>query len=43
MWGAYHGIVWYEATVLTVYLLGVNYMLVKLAVRVFEKKIVYQE
>lgn len=43
MLGAYHGISWYEATALAVYLLGINYLLIKLAVRVFEKRIVYQD
>ncbi len=43
MLGAYHGILWYEAAALTVYLLGINYLLIKLAVRVFEKRIVYQD
>lgn len=43
MLGAYHGILWSEAIALTVYLLGINFLLLKLAVRVFEKKIVYQD
>jgi fluoroquinolone transport system permease protein len=43
MLGAYHGIAWYEAVALAVYLLGINYLLIKLAVRVFEKRIVYQD
>jgi fluoroquinolone transport system permease protein len=43
MLGAYYGIAWYEATALAVYLLGINYLLIKLAVKVFEKRIVYQD
>jgi fluoroquinolone transport system permease protein len=43
MLGAFHGISWYEATALIVYLLVVIYLLLKLAVRVFEKRIVYQD
>lgn len=43
MLGAYQGISWYEATALTVYLSGVFYLLLKHAVRVFEKRIVYQD
>jgi fluoroquinolone transport system permease protein len=43
MLGAYHGILWSEAIALTVYLLGINFLFIKLAVRVFEKKIVYQD
>lgn len=43
MLGAYHGILWPEATVLTAYLIGINYLLIKLAVKVFEKRIVYQD
>jgi fluoroquinolone transport system permease protein len=43
MLGVYHGIVWYEATALAVYLLISNYLLIKLAVSVFEKRIVYQD
>ncbi|MGF1586117.1 MAG: ABC transporter permease [Bacteroidales bacterium] len=43
MLGAFHGISGYEAIALTVYLLGITFLLLKLAVRVFEKKIVYQD
>jgi fluoroquinolone transport system permease protein len=43
MLGAYHGIVWYEATALTVYLLGFCYLLLRQTIRVFENKIVYQD
>jgi hypothetical protein len=43
MLGAFHGISWYEATALVFYLLGINYLFLKLAVRVFEKRIVYQD
>ena len=43
MLGVYHGILWYEAAALLVYLFIVNYMLLRFAVRVFENKIVYQD
>jgi len=43
MLGAYHGISWVEASALTVYLLGFCYLLLHLTIRVFEKKIVYQD
>jgi fluoroquinolone transport system permease protein len=43
MLGVYHGIAWQEAGALAVYLLTINYLLVKLAVRLFETKIVYQD
>ena len=43
MLGVYHGIFWYEATALTAYLIGINYLMIKLAVRVFERRIVYQD
>jgi fluoroquinolone transport system permease protein len=43
MTGVYHGILWYEAAALVVYLFIVNYILLRFAVRVFENKIVYQD
>ena len=43
MLGVYHGILWYEAAALVVYLFIVNYILLRFAVRVFENKIVYQD
>jgi len=43
MMGVYHGIFWYEAAALVVYLFIVNYILLRFAVRVFENKIVYQD
>jgi fluoroquinolone transport system permease protein len=43
MLGVYHGILWYEAVALVVYLSIVNYLLLRFAVRVFENKIVYQD
>ena len=43
MLGSFHGILWYEATALAVYLLGINLLLLKFTVRVFENKIVYQD
>jgi fluoroquinolone transport system permease protein len=42
MLGAFHGILWPEAIALTAYLLGINLLLLKFTVRVFENKIVYQ-
>ncbi len=43
MLGAYWGIGWVEALLLIVYLAGVNFLLLKWAVRIFENKIVFQE
>lgn len=43
MMGAYHGISWYEAFALTVYLLGICYLLLRRTIRVFENKIVFQD
>jgi fluoroquinolone transport system permease protein len=43
MLAAYHGIAWHEAAALAVYLLGINFLLTKHAVKVFEKRIVYQD
>jgi fluoroquinolone transport system permease protein len=43
MLGAYHGILWSETLVLGIYLLGINFLLLKLAIGVFEKRIVYQD
>lgn len=43
MLGVYHGIVWYEAAALVVYLCFVNYIFLRFAVRAFENKIVYQD
>lgn len=43
MLGAYHGIAWMEAMMLTAYLLIVNVLFLKITVSVFEKRIVYQD
>jgi fluoroquinolone transport system permease protein len=43
MLGVYHGISGFEIATLAIYLLGINYLLIKLAVSTFEKKIVYQD
>lgn len=43
MLGAYHGISWMEAMMLTAYLLIVNVLFLKITVSVFEKRIVYQD
>lgn len=43
MLGAYHGITWMEAMMLTAYLLIVNVLFLKITVSVFEKRIVYQD
>lgn len=43
MIGAYTGIAWYEALGLVVYLLGVTYLFLRLTMKVFENKIVYQD
>ncbi|PKO96391.1 MAG: ABC transporter [Bacteroidetes bacterium HGW-Bacteroidetes-7] len=41
--GAYHGIIWYEALGLTLYLLLMNYIFFRYSVKIFENKIVYQD
>ncbi|HCT94373.1 MAG: hypothetical protein A2X19_02790 [Bacteroidetes bacterium GWE2_39_28] len=41
--GAYHGIIWYEALGLTLYLMLMNYLFFRNSVRIFENKIVYQD
>lgn len=43
MLGAYTGIPLLEAVGLTVYLVGLNYLFLRWAVRVFENKIIYQD
>lgn len=43
MMGAYHGMVWYEAVALMVYLVLIAYLLLLWTVRVFERKIVFQD
>lgn len=43
MIGAYLGMGWGEALLLIVYLAGVNFLLLKWAVRVFENKIIFQD
>lgn len=43
MLGAYWGIGWIEALLLIVYLSGVNFLLLKWTVRVFENKIIFQD
>jgi len=43
MLGAYTGIPLYEAAGLITYLTGMNYLLLRWAIRVFENKIVYQD
>lgn len=41
--GAYHGIIWYEALGLTLYLVLMNYLFFRYSVKIFENKIVYQD
>lgn len=41
--GAYHGIIWYEALGLTLYLILMNYIFFRYSVKIFENKIVYQD
>ncbi len=43
MLGAYRGISGFELTALGIYLFAINYVLLKLAVVTFEKRIVYQD
>lgn len=43
MLGAYTGIPIYEAVVLIIYLSGINYLLLRWTIRVFENKIIYQD
>jgi hypothetical protein len=43
MLGAYHGISGFEMAALAIYLFAINYILLKLAVTTFEKRIVYQD
>ncbi len=43
MMGAYIEMSWYEATALVVYLAGTNYLFLRLTMRVFENKIVYND
>lgn len=43
MLGAYMSIAWYEAIGLAVYLIGMSYLFLRLTIRVFENKIVYQD
>jgi fluoroquinolone transport system permease protein len=43
MLGAYHGISGFEMAALAIYLFAINYILLKLAVVTFEKRIVYQD
>jgi fluoroquinolone transport system permease protein len=43
MLGAYHGISGFEMAALAIYLFAINYMLLKLAITTFEKRIVYQD
>ncbi len=43
MLGAYHGISGFETAALVIYLFAINYILLKLAVTTFEKRIVYQD
>lgn len=43
MLGVFYGISWFEASFLIVYLLIINYIFMKKAVQVFEKRIVYQD
>ncbi len=43
MLGAYTGIPWNEAAGLVMYLIGVNYMFLRWTIRVFEKRIIYQD
>jgi fluoroquinolone transport system permease protein len=43
MFGAFTEIIWYEALALVLYLIGLNYLFLRLTIRVFENKIVYQD
>jgi fluoroquinolone transport system permease protein len=43
MLGAYMGIPLYEAISLVIYLIGMNYLFMRWAIRVFENKIIYQD
>lgn len=43
MLGAYTGIPTYEAVGLIIYLIGMNYLFLRWAIRVFENKIIYQD
>lgn len=43
MMGAYQGIAWFEAGALVVYLAGINYLFLRLTMRVFENKIVFKD
>lgn len=43
MLGAYMGIPFYEALLLVVYLIGMNYLFLRWTIRVFENKIIYQD
>ncbi|MDP3462108.1 MAG: hypothetical protein Q8S18_04895 [Bacteroidales bacterium] len=43
MLGAYLGISWPEALGLVLYLIGMNYLFLRITIRVFENKIVYQD
>lgn len=43
MLGAYMGVPLYEAIGLVIYLVGMNYLLLRWTIRVFENKIIYQD
>jgi hypothetical protein len=43
MLGAYLGIEWIEAIGLSVYLILLNYFALRMTIRVFENKIIYQD
>jgi hypothetical protein len=43
MLGAYWGMGWMEALLLIIYLAGINVLLLKWTVRVFENKIIFQD
>jgi fluoroquinolone transport system permease protein len=43
MLGAYTGIDWLEAISLVIILLAANYLLLRMTIRIFENKIVYQD
>ena len=43
MLGAYAGIPWYEATALIIYLIGMNDLLLRWTIRVFENRVIYQD
>ncbi len=43
MLGAYAGIPFFEAIVLIIYLIGVNYLFLRWTIRVFENEIIYQD